>query len=97
MDNSKNMNVDMEEFNKQRKEEIINKGQYISLEIMVEKDNYIPFSRLELNKCGAKEMAMLVVIMNEITDKIKKEYPEAYFISKFMGATTESFGKVMEE
>lgn len=69
--------IDIDELNKQRKEEIINSKEYLGLEVYIAKGDCSPLATLCLKDVSDIEIAMLLSVLEEFSSQIKEEFPEA--------------------
>lgn len=86
----KNIRIDRKELEKQQREEILKKGEYAKVEIIIPTNGEI-FSSVELRKTNAKKVAELLVIMQKAIETIEKQFPMASIISSFMDVKGESY------
>lgn len=79
----------------QRKEEILKKGKYAMLEIIVDPDDNVPIACLTVRKVGSKDIASLIGVLKAQLEAMKQEYPAEYMLSelfvraKYHGVDTE--------
>lgn len=84
-----NMNVDIEELQKQKKEQIYKTGRYVEVSILVPKDKELDyFVEMNVKKASPLEVAKAVKIMKDLEEKIYKNDPmisvlENSIISKY--------------
>ena len=60
---------------KQNKEAILESGRYVHLEILIGKNNELPYSHIECKKAGAEELAILIRNMEEAKKAIIEKDP----------------------
>lgn len=78
------MEIDFNELQKQRKEEIIKSGNYCKAEIVIGKNENMPIAQIEVEKISSKEVALLMGTMKEMIVALAKKDPAAYYIFQNM-------------
>lgn len=66
----------------QRREEILKKGKYAMLELIVDPDDNVPIACLTVRKAGSKDIASLIGVLKAQLEAMKKEYPIEYMLSE---------------
>ena len=86
-----NIELDADELVKQNREDILKKGKYAEVRIVIEsgKDNCIP--SIELNDVGLKDISFMIASLEEIVRNLKKEFPMADMLTKFGSITSQKF------
>ena len=73
-----------EEFFRQRIENI-KKGHYIEVRILISEDEAeFPCANLDIHGITEKQIAEMILCLDEMKKRLKKEYPMASVITKFM-------------
>ena len=78
------MEIDFNELQKQRKEEILKSGKYCKAEIIIGKCDNMPIAHIEVEKVSSKEVALLMGTMKEMIVSLAKKDPAAYYIFQNM-------------
>lgn len=74
----------VKEFNKQRAKEIYEKGKYTELRILVEYEDSIPISELDMINVTSEDVARLICATKNQLEHIKEVCPEAFEIAECM-------------
>ncbi len=86
------MKVNIQEYENQRKEKMIQSNHYIKAEIVISKDDFCePYTRIELKNVSSKEVAALILVLERIAEQIKRKDPSANLISKLLDSDTQTF------
>lgn len=88
MENKIEFNSGSEEFNLQRREQLL-KGDYARIEIIIENNtengSNVPYVHQDFNNCSLENIAFLIACMQSNLEQIKNNYPIADFVaSKFI-------------
>lgn len=79
------MEIDVEELQKQRKEEIFKEGKYVLAEIVIPEEGE-PIISCCIRKANVKKIVKLIVGMKILTKQLIKKYPLAGILSLNMDA-----------
>lgn len=77
-------NIDMWGVMVQHKKEMIDKGSYVQVDIVVGRDDEIPFIQTKLQRYNSYMVAQLISIMEQRAKQLREEYPETEEILKFL-------------
>ena len=72
--------IDYQELESQRREEILKKGEYARVEIIVGCGEEYPYCNTELKHCTGKEVGELYIALKVATKELEKQCPEVKFI-----------------
>ena len=79
--------IDMWEVMLQHRQEMIEKGEYVLLEVVVGKDEQVPFIQTKFDNYNSYMVAELITIMEGRAKQLREEYPETEEILKFLNFT----------
>lgn len=85
------MQINIPEYEKQKRESILDSEQYVRMEVLIGKEDNIPVVTLEARKVTSKEMAYLITSLKETIKTIIKKDPMAGVLSLRMGANSEIY------
>ncbi len=87
------MEIDIDELEIQRREQIIKNGKYAKLEIIVSQDeNEPPSCNIHMKEINKKTIAKLILIVRETLKSLEEEFPAESLYSKlFMSSNTKTF------
>ena len=87
------MEIDIDELEIQRREQIIKNGKYAKLEIIVSQDDVEnPSCSVHMKGINGKPVASLILTVRKTLEALEKEFPEAAIYSKlFMSSNTKIF------
>lgn len=85
------MQVNIPEYEKQKRESILSSGQYAKMEVIIGKNDNLPVVILEARKVTSKEMAYLITSLKQTMEVIIKQDPIAGLLSLGMGANSEIY------
>ena len=85
--------VDMWGVMLQHKQEMLDSGEYVSLEVVIGKDEQVPFVQTKFDNYNSYMVAELIAIMEGRAKQLREEYPETEEILKFLNFTDCGFIK----
>lgn len=84
------ININACEMEKQRRQRILDSGKYLKFEMVIGKEQetignhigVIPYTELTMHKVGPTEVGALYLCLQELSNLLEKEYPEACLMAK---------------
>ncbi len=86
------MKVNINEYENQRKEKMIKSEHYARSEIVVSKDDWKePYAEVRLKNVSNKEIAILIIALQNTLNQLRKECPKANIISELLNSKVQTF------
>ena len=81
------MGINEVEFMNQHREELLNKGNYIQVEIVVGEDNPLPYIACKGEHISSKEVAIAIHCLKHMAKDLLERYPETKLLQHFIKGT----------
>ena len=87
------MKTDYKEYEKQRIEEILKKGEYCGVNILIGRNEDNTIADVKINKVTLYEIAILISTLQTCIVSLTKKYPLAVEIAKTLKYTSSEFSR----
>ena len=78
------MKIDKNKLEEQRREAALKSGTYVIFEMIIPKGEVNPITNFKIKNCGPVEVAAMISSLKTACDMIKKQYPMAAMMEKYM-------------
>ena len=78
------ININVEEYEKQRRESILKNGEYARIELILAHEQNVPFCSTELYKVSSMDVAKFLSALQATLEQLKEEFPQEYMLSKII-------------
>lgn len=92
-----NLNVNIEELEKQRREEILKSGRFCLAEVIVGKGDREPIAHIAVENVSPIEVGTLILVLEQMVKTLIEKEPEAYLFAKQMNCKINTIEKTNEE